>query len=77
MARLRCWLIQFKLNSLLPANLRVRWSIRRVWPSPRPSPGWRRIAMRKYLVLSALGACLLAFVSAASAFAGGSTYYAG
>jgi len=33
--------------------------------------------MRKYLVLSALGACLVAFVPAASAFAGGSTYYAG
>lgn len=35
------------------------------------------MAMRRYLVLSALGVCLLALVPAAAAFAGGSTYYAG
>ena len=33
--------------------------------------------MRRYLVLSVLGACLLVFASGAAALAGGSTYYAG
>jgi hypothetical protein len=33
--------------------------------------------MRKYLVVSVLGACLLVLGSGAAAFAGGSTYYAG
>lgn len=33
--------------------------------------------MRRYLVLSVLGVCLLMFVPATSAFAGSSTYYAG
>jgi hypothetical protein len=35
------------------------------------------IAVRKYLVLSVLGACLLVLVPGTAAFAGGSTYYAG
>ncbi len=33
--------------------------------------------MRRYLVLSVLGACLLVFVPGTTAFAGSSTYYAG
>ncbi len=33
--------------------------------------------MRRYLVLSMLGICLLVFTSGSSAFAGSSTYYAG
>ncbi len=33
--------------------------------------------MRRYLVLSVLGACLLVFVPGTAALAGGSTYYAG
>jgi hypothetical protein len=33
--------------------------------------------MRKYLVLSAIGACLLMLVTGTTAFAGNSTYYAG
>jgi hypothetical protein len=41
--------------------------------------GGKRIAMRRYLVLSVLGTCLLVFASGASALAQGSTstYYAG
>lgn len=35
------------------------------------------MAMRKYLVLSVLGACVLMLAPATTAFAGGSTYYAG
>jgi hypothetical protein len=35
------------------------------------------MAMRKYLVMSALGVCLLVLTSAATAFAGSSTYYPG
>jgi hypothetical protein len=35
------------------------------------------MAMRRYLVLSLIGVCLLVFVTGTSAFAGSSTYYAG
>jgi hypothetical protein len=51
-----------------------------------PSPqGGKRVAMRRYLVLSVLGTCLLVFASGATALAGASTststststYYAG
>ena len=35
------------------------------------------MAMRKYLVLSLLGVCLLVLAPGGAAFAGGSTYYAG
>jgi hypothetical protein len=35
------------------------------------------MAMRRYLVLSVLGACLLVFVPGTTAFAGNSTYYVG
>ena len=41
------------------------------------SPGGKENAMRRYLVLSVLGACLLVLAPASAAFAGGSTYYAG
>jgi len=43
----------------------------------RSSPGGKRIAMRRYLVLSVLSACLLVLASGAAALAGASTYYAG
>jgi hypothetical protein len=36
-----------------------------------------RMAMRRYLVLSVLGVCLLVLAPATTAFAGNSTYYAG
>ena len=39
--------------------------------------GRKRIALRRYLVLSVLGACLLVLAPAATAFAGSSTFYAG
>jgi hypothetical protein len=35
------------------------------------------MAMRRYLVLSLIGVCVLVFVTGTSAFAGSSTYYAG
>src|SRR5437660_3402012 len=40
-------------------------------------PGGKRFAMRKYLVLSVLGVCLLMLMPGTTAFAGNSTYYAG
>jgi hypothetical protein len=40
-------------------------------------PGGKRMTMRKYLVLSVLGVCVLVLAPGTSAFAGGSTYYVG
>lgn len=39
--------------------------------------GTRRMAMRRYLVLSVLGVCLLVFMPGTTASAGSSKYYAG
>src|SRR5206468_3056212 len=41
------------------------------------SPGRKRMAMRKYLILSVLGISLLMLVPGTTAFAGSSKYYAG
>src|SRR6516162_776747 len=47
-------------------------SIRRVRLSPRLALGGKRMAMRKYLVLSVLGVCLLVLAPAGAALAGSS-----